>query len=132
MIDTNFSKDYLRSIAGILDQLEQEPILTSARLLLGTGAAAVLVKGGHARGPEVEDLLVTPGRTEVLRAPRLPGPEVHGTGCYLSSAIAALLALGRTLEAAVRAATRDLRELRGRSERRAGDGFLARLPIFPE
>jgi hydroxymethylpyrimidine/phosphomethylpyrimidine kinase len=104
-------------------------IEASARSLLSRGAAAVLVKG-RARGPEVEDLLVTPGSTEVLRAPRIAGPEVHGTGCYLSSAIAALLALGRPLEAAVRAATRDLHELRARSDPGPGDGSLARLAIF--
>jgi hydroxymethylpyrimidine/phosphomethylpyrimidine kinase len=66
---------------------------------------AVLVKGGHLGGDESVDLLCHAGGVETLRRPRTPGGEhVHGTGCALSSAIAAHLALGATLLEACRAA----------------------------
>ncbi|MGX5845251.1 hydroxymethylpyrimidine/phosphomethylpyrimidine kinase [Mesorhizobium sp. ArgA1] len=69
-------------------------------------STAVLVKGGHARGTNAVDLLVQPDRTPLrLKAPRLPG-EMRGTGCMLSSAIAASLALGVSVEESVRAAKR--------------------------
>ncbi len=72
------------------------------------GADAVLVKGGHADGAP-DDLLARRGEPgsgptlEWLPGERIPGPPVHGTGCALSSAIAAHLARGDSLEAAVSA-----------------------------
>ena len=91
------------------------PVRTSAdrRVAAGAiadlGARAVLVKGGHGRGAEVRDLLFD-GRffTEFV-APRIRTRATHGTGCTLSSAIAANLALGRDLEDAVLAAIQYLR-----------------------
>src|SRR3546814_5818579 len=69
------------------------------RALLALGAQAVLMKGGHAAGAVCVDLLVT-GDGNVLRleAPRLATRNTHGTGCTLSSAIAAGLAQGCDLE----------------------------------
>lgn len=65
----------------------------------------VLVKGGHLGGDESVDALCLPGSVELLRGPRIVGGEhVHGTGCALSSAIAARLALGDALVDACRAA----------------------------
>lgn len=70
---------------------------------------AVLLKGGH-RETDADDLLVTrsvpdgPVEAEWLAGDRLPGPPVHGTGCALSSAIAAGLARGRPLRESVVAA----------------------------
>ncbi|MGH9889645.1 MAG: bifunctional hydroxymethylpyrimidine kinase/phosphomethylpyrimidine kinase [bacterium] len=75
----------------------------AARALLGFGARAVLVKGGHADGP-ADDLLATPEGVEWLRADRIEGGPVHGTGCALSAAIAARLARGEVLPDAVRGA----------------------------
>jgi len=69
--------------------------------LLSYGAAAALVKGGHLRGDEVTDVLVTPAGTRQLARPRLGTGSLHGTGCTLSAAITAGLALGRPLERAV-------------------------------
>ncbi|RWC27458.1 MAG: hydroxymethylpyrimidine/phosphomethylpyrimidine kinase [Mesorhizobium sp.] len=67
-----------------------------------TVRTAVLVKGGHARGSEAVDLLVQPDRPALrFEAPRLPR-KMRGTGCMLSSAIAASLALGASLEESVR------------------------------
>lgn len=66
---------------------------------------AVLVKGGHLGGDESIDILIHAGGREEFRAPRVHGGEsVHGTGCALSSAIAAYLALGRDLVEACRLA----------------------------
>ena len=74
----------------------------AARQLLERGANAVLLKGGHLAGDTVSDLLVTRGGApQWLRAPRIPTPNTHGTGCTLSSAIASHLALGADLGEAV-------------------------------
>ena len=73
--------------------------------LLALGAQSVLLKGGHLQGDEVVDLLLQPGcETVRLASPRIDSRNVHGTGCTLSSAIAAHLATGHTLEDAVRLA----------------------------
>jgi hydroxymethylpyrimidine/phosphomethylpyrimidine kinase len=77
----------------------------AARQLLAQGAHAVLVKGGHLAGETVSDLLLERGAAPMwMRAPRIPSPNTHGTGCTLSSAIASRLALGDGLAAAVAAA----------------------------
>src|SRR5260370_276933 len=66
------------------------------------GCPAVLIKGGHGQGSESVDYLMRAGGTLALRAPRVATENTHGTGCSLSSAIAAELAKGAALETAVR------------------------------
>ncbi|WP_353238603.1 bifunctional hydroxymethylpyrimidine kinase/phosphomethylpyrimidine kinase [Limnohabitans sp.] len=74
----------------------------AAQGLLAMGAKAVLLKGGHLVGDEVVDVLVqAQGPSRRLASARIPSRNVHGTGCTLSSAIAAHLALGHGLEDAV-------------------------------
>ncbi|MBU7575875.1 MAG: bifunctional hydroxymethylpyrimidine kinase/phosphomethylpyrimidine kinase [Hydrogenophaga sp.] len=74
----------------------------AARDLLALGAKAVLLKGGHLPGDEVADLLVSgDGPAQRLASPRIASRNTHGTGCTLSSAIAAYLALGNPLDQAV-------------------------------
>jgi hydroxymethylpyrimidine/phosphomethylpyrimidine kinase len=68
--------------------------------LLDQGARAVLLKGGHLRGDALSDLLLTPTTERWFHQRRIRG-ENHGTGCSLSSAIAAGLACGESLETAV-------------------------------
>ena len=76
----------------------------AARRLVAHGARTVLIKGGHARGAEAIDLFHDGRNFESFRGPRLETRNTHGTGCTLSAAIAALLALGSPpLEAAFRA-----------------------------
>jgi hydroxymethylpyrimidine/phosphomethylpyrimidine kinase len=75
----------------------------AATALVAHGARAVLVKGGHLAGRAC-DVLVTATGVHELDAPRLETGPVHGTGCTLSAAIAAELALGRSLLDAVRSA----------------------------
>jgi hydroxymethylpyrimidine/phosphomethylpyrimidine kinase len=70
--------------------------------LLAKGCRAVLVKGGHGHGTESIDYLIDRGHTMALAAPRIATGNTHGTGCSLSSAIAAGLAKGDDLETAVR------------------------------
>jgi hydroxymethylpyrimidine/phosphomethylpyrimidine kinase len=73
----------------------------AGRKLAQLGARAALVKGGHLTGEEVVDVLVTGGTVRRFTRPRLDTTSTHGTGCTLSAAIAAGLALGRPLERAV-------------------------------
>ncbi|MDW5444260.1 bifunctional hydroxymethylpyrimidine kinase/phosphomethylpyrimidine kinase [Polaromonas sp. SM01] len=86
--------------------LESEQAMEiAARELLAQGARAVLLKGGHLPGDVVSDLLITQdGAPHWMRAPRIHSANTHGTGCTLSSAIAAHLALGLSLAEAVEAA----------------------------
>ena len=78
---------------------------TAGRDLLAMGARAVLLKGGHLPGDDVMDLLVQPNTpSERLSSRRIHSNNVHGTGCTLSSAIAAYLALGMGLSEAVHCA----------------------------
>jgi hydroxymethylpyrimidine/phosphomethylpyrimidine kinase len=72
--------------------------------LCALGAGAVLMKGGHAAGAVCTDLLITESGVVELTAPRHATRNTHGTGCTLSAAIAAGLAQGMALEAAVRRA----------------------------
>lgn len=76
--------------------------------LIARGARAVLVKGGHLDQGEALDLLVTPDGVEAFTAPRIDTRNTHGTGCTLSSAIAACLARGMALREAVGEAKRYL------------------------
>ena len=83
----------------------EQAMEAAAHELLGLGARAVLLKGGHLVGDVVSDLLlVTGGTPHWMRAPRIHTANTHGTGCTLSSAIAAHLALGCSLREAVEAA----------------------------
>lgn len=92
----------------------------AARAIAETGARAVLLKGGHLEADETVDLLWADGELREWRAPRIRTRAGHGTGCTLSAAVAAGLALGRGLVDAVdtalgftRAALRTAPELGG-------------------
>ena len=73
----------------------------AADALLTLGVPAVLLKGGHLPGDTVVDLLATPDGVTVIERPRVETRHTHGTGCTLSTAIAAGLAQGRALGDAV-------------------------------
>jgi hydroxymethylpyrimidine/phosphomethylpyrimidine kinase len=81
----------------------------AALAIAALGARAVLLKGGHASGDSVRDLLYDGRRFREFVHPRMRTRATHGTGCMLSSAIAADLALGRDLEDAVSLAIRFVR-----------------------
>lgn len=88
-------------ILGEPEAASQDELTRQARAILGFGAKAVLLKGGHGGGDTATDLLVTVDRVIALRQPRVATSATHGTGCTLAAAIAALLASGAELEQAV-------------------------------
>src|SRR6185437_12142417 len=95
----------LPEAAALLDEpvvSGEAAIESQGRRLLAMGCPAVLIKGGHGEGHESVDYLVRADGVIALPAPRIPTKNTHGTGCSLSSAIAAGLAKGEPLETAVR------------------------------
>jgi hydroxymethylpyrimidine/phosphomethylpyrimidine kinase len=97
----------LPEAAALLEEsvaLDETAIADQGKRLLAMGARAVLIKGGHGQGRESIDTLFRGDEVIALPAPRIATNNTHGTGCSLSSAIAAGLGKGETLETAVRAA----------------------------
>jgi hydroxymethylpyrimidine/phosphomethylpyrimidine kinase len=97
----------LPEAAALLDEpvaVSETDIESQGKRLLAMGCGAVLVKGGHGQGAESIDYLIRQAGIVALAAPRIATKNTHGTGCSLSSAIAAGLAKGDDLETAVRQA----------------------------
>jgi hydroxymethylpyrimidine/phosphomethylpyrimidine kinase len=97
----------LPEAAALLDDhvaRTEDDIAYQGRRILKFGVPAVLIKGGHGEGPSSIDYLITADHVVPFAAARLNTRNVHGTGCTLSSAIAAGLAKGESLENAVRQA----------------------------
>ena len=95
----------LPEAAALLDEevaSTEAAVESHGRRLLAMGCQAVLIKGGHGQGAESTDYLVSGNGVVVLAAPRIATKNTHGTGCSLSSAIAAGLAKGEEMETAVR------------------------------
>jgi hydroxymethylpyrimidine/phosphomethylpyrimidine kinase len=82
----------------VRDSVEMEKAGTH---LLARGAGAALIKGGHLSGDELVDVLVTPDGVRRFPHRRIATTSTHGTGCTLSAAITACLALGLALEESV-------------------------------
>jgi hydroxymethylpyrimidine/phosphomethylpyrimidine kinase len=85
----------LPEAAALLDApvaRDENEMRAQAEKLLALGAGAVLIKGGHGSGPESADLLLEGATWTRFAAPRIDTKNTHGTGCTLSSAIAAGLA----------------------------------------
>ncbi|CAH1667242.1 MULTISPECIES: bifunctional hydroxymethylpyrimidine kinase/phosphomethylpyrimidine kinase [unclassified Chelatococcus] len=83
---------------------DEDEIIEQGRLILALGTEAVLIKGGHGDGPESTDLLLDGKEVHRFSAPRIASRNTHGTGCTLSSAVAAGIAKGLDLKTAVSAA----------------------------
>jgi hydroxymethylpyrimidine/phosphomethylpyrimidine kinase len=97
----------LPEAAALLDEAvatNEVEVERQGRRLLALGCKTVLIKGGHGQGSESIDYLIDAERTIALAAPRIATENTHGTGCSLSSAIAAGLAKGDDMETAVRSA----------------------------
>jgi hydroxymethylpyrimidine/phosphomethylpyrimidine kinase len=110
----------------------EDEMTGQGRALLALGPSAVLMKGGHLAGDEAVDLLVTAEGVRRFAAPRLASQNLHGTGCTLSSAIAAHIALGADLAEAVAAAKTFVGAAieRGRDVKLGeGRGPLIQIPI---
>jgi hydroxymethylpyrimidine/phosphomethylpyrimidine kinase len=86
-----------------------EDMALAAIALSKRGARAVLVKGGHLGGDIVTDLLYDASGVRYFQRPRVR-VRTHGTGCRLSAGVAANMALGASLDAAVEAAGRFVHE----------------------
>lgn len=80
---------------------DRDAMIAQARRILALGPRAVLLKGGHGTGADSADVLMSGDSVRWFTAPRHQTMNTHGTGCTLSSAIAAGLAKGHPLEAAI-------------------------------
>ncbi|WP_230843879.1 bifunctional hydroxymethylpyrimidine kinase/phosphomethylpyrimidine kinase [Propionibacterium freudenreichii] len=95
----------LPEAAVLLDEPQAngvDEMIGQATRLLELGPERVLVKGGHGHGAESVDVLASADDVQVLHAPRIDTVNTHGTGCSLSSAIAALRPQRDSWDAAVR------------------------------
>ncbi len=96
----------LPEAAALLDEPQagdEQAMCRQAERILALGPRAVLVKGGHGTGRESTDILMDAQGVRFFSAPRFETRNTHGTGCTLSSAIAAGLAKGLSLTDAVTA-----------------------------
>lgn len=78
-----------------------EEMKEAARQLSEEYHTAVLVKGGHLEGNEMQDVLFTDGNAYIYKEKKIESRNLHGTGCTLSSSIATYLALGLPMDQAV-------------------------------
>jgi len=111
-----------------------EDMERAARQLVAAGAQAALVKGGHMVGDAVVDVLFDGSAIHAYRRSRLDTRNTHGTGCTLSAAVAAGLARGATLQAAVESALDYVhRAIAGAPHLGRGNGPLNHLvaPVLP-
>ena len=100
----------------------------AARYLIDSGAKAILLKGGHEEGDIKTDILYSVHdcemQIETFTSATIPTKNIHGTGCTLSSAIAALMARGYELPNAVSEAKRFVSEaIRSGADIKIGHGF---------
>lgn len=98
LVTPNLDEAAILSDLEVRDHVQMEQ---AGRRLLELGAGAALVKGGHLPGDLMTDVLVTPAGIRRFTHARINTSSTHGTGCTLSAAITAGLALGRPLEDAV-------------------------------
>ena len=102
---------------------ERSELEAAAHELRSLGARAVLLKGGHLRGPVLTDVLLDSEGVTAWDGERIHTPNSHGTGCTLSSAIACGLARGLALREAVAQARLYVRSaLQGSAAWRLGQG----------
>lgn len=97
----------LPEAAALLEEneaLDEEMMIAQGKRILSFGPQAVLVKGGHGSGEESADFLIEQSGVTRFTARRLNSRNTHGTGCTLSSAIAAGLARKQSLKEAIGAA----------------------------
>lgn len=82
----------------LLGNTQDQSMSDMAKALLDLGSEYVLLKAGHAKGSQVNDLLVNREQELVLTSERIVTKNTHGTGCTLSAAIAAGLAKGLPMQ----------------------------------
>ncbi len=99
VITPNLNEAKLLTGRNIKDEVSLEKL---AKELYQFGAEYILVKGGHSSEKQAKDLLFTGKKLIEFSAPRLNTADLHGTGCTLSAAIASNLALGHSVNQAVK------------------------------
>lgn len=110
-------------LAGLATPTDEEGMKAIAEAIHALGAEAVLVKGGHLAGAEAIDVLFDGHEHTVFAAERIDTRNTHGTGCTLSSAIAACLSQDTSLIEAIATAKDYLTEALARSSAlRVGGG----------
>jgi hydroxymethylpyrimidine/phosphomethylpyrimidine kinase len=126
-------------LLNVAPATSEAEMCAQAQALMAFGCGAVLLKGGHVAGADALDVLFDGAAHHVLRRPWVETRNTHGTGCTLSAAIAANLALGLPLRDAVTAAKDFVwNALRSGAERSIGRGagpldhhFASRKPRTP-
>ncbi len=78
----------------------KEDMIFAANQLINLGAKNVLIKGGHLKSKEVEDVFLNKSDITVFKSPRHDTKNTHGTGCTLSSAIATFFSCGKSIKKA--------------------------------
>lgn len=121
------------ALLGAPEAASEADMIEQGRALLALGPRAVLMKGGHLEGAEAVDLLITAEDSQRYATPKIASANTHGTGCTLSSAIAAHIVRGASLPEAVAAAkafvTRAI-ERGANVALGAGAGPLLQAPLF--
>jgi len=105
----------------------KEDMIRAGRTIMGFGAKAVLVKGGHLSGNPVDILVTESGHTE-FSGSRITHENVHGTGCTLAAAAAAFLSAGFTAESSVRNSIRFVRRVITRRIKRVHGNLPGHFP----
>lgn len=120
-------------LAGLEEVSDEDDMRRAAESVRASGAGAVLVTGGHLREGRVVDLLLDDRGWRAWRGDRIETGNSHGTGCTLSAAVAAGLALGRELRAAVDVAVRYTRQaIRTAPDLGGGNGPLNHWAPVPD
>ncbi|MBB6239777.1 hydroxymethylpyrimidine/phosphomethylpyrimidine kinase [Pedobacter sp. AK013] len=101
-----------------------DDMIAAGKKIIKKGAKAVLIKGGHLIGPKIYDVFIFGNDAPViLESAFIASKNLHGTGCTLSSAIAAEMAKGKTLLAAIKEAKNYISQaLQAGSEVKTGEG----------
>jgi hydroxymethylpyrimidine/phosphomethylpyrimidine kinase len=121
------------ALLGASEAASEADMIEQGRALTALGPRAVLMKGGHLDGPDAVDLLITPEGVRRFVAPRIASANTHGTGCTLSSAIAAHIVIGASLPEAIAAAKTFVRaaiERGAKANLGAGPGPLLQAPLL--
>jgi len=122
------------ALLGEIPAVDEEGMKRQGRALLALGPKAVLMKGGHLDGPLAVDLLVTPAGARRYPGARIASPNLHGTGCTLSAAIAASIIVGEPLFQAVDSAKEVVRRAIAAGSKLtfgSGPGPLVQIALRP-
>ena len=72
-------------------------MIRAGKILIQMGAKNVLIKGGHLKSKQINDILLNKKIIRVYMSKKYHSNNTHGTGCTLSSAIATYLSCGKDL-----------------------------------